>query len=154
MAKGGARARSGPPPDPNALKRERDGDQWTELPPEGRPGNPPRWPLTKQSAREKTLWKREWSRPQAIEWERNGQELEVAIYVRTAIEAGHLAASTATRTLLRQQQEALGISLPGLARNRWTIGKPAAAKQRPQHAGRQRSAAKSRFKVHDGGRAA
>ena len=37
--------RSGPAPDPNALKRDRDGKQWAKLPAGGRTGAPPPWPL-------------------------------------------------------------------------------------------------------------
>ena len=119
--KGGARGRSGPAPDPNALRRDRDGDTWVTLPSDGREGVAPDWPLVNQTDREAELWANEWSRPQAVMWERNGQELEVALYVRTVVAAEAPDATTACRTLVRQQQEALGISLPGLSRNHWRI---------------------------------
>ena len=112
--RGGARARSGPAPDPDALRRERDGDSWITLPVEGRKGKAPAWPLSAKSKRETTLWNREWKRPQAIEWERNGQEVEVALYVRSLAAAEKLDAPTNLRTLVTRQQEALGISLPSL----------------------------------------
>jgi hypothetical protein len=131
VAKGGARAVSGPPPDPNALRRERDSGDWVTLPAEGRDGKVPSWPLSKASSREATLWRREWRRPQAVMWERNGQELEVALYVRSLAAAEHLDASVASRTLVRQQQEALGLSVPGLARNRWRIEHVEASSPRP-----------------------
>jgi hypothetical protein len=121
MAKGGARAISGPAPDPNALRRDRDESGWFTLPSE-RKGRAPAWPLSKQTDREATFWKREWRRPQAVMWERHGQQEEVALYVRALAEAEKLDASVASRTLVRQLQESLGISLPGLARNRWRIG--------------------------------
>ena len=123
MPKGGARARSGQAPDPEALRRERDkpGD-WTTLPAEGRAGDPPEFPLADESEREAVLWAREWRRPQAVMWERNGQELEVAMYVRTVALAERRDAPVNARTLVRQQQEALGLSMPGLLRNRWRIG--------------------------------
>lgn len=120
--RGGARARSGPAPDPNALRRDRDGESWITLPAEGRKGRPPAWPLDGKSKREVKLWGQEWKRPQAVEWEKNGQEIEVAMYVRTLIASEKLDATQGMRNLLRQQQEALGISLPGLSRNRWQIG--------------------------------
>lgn len=120
--RGGARARSGPAPDPDALRRERDGDSWTTLPVEGRKGDPPEWPLTAMSEREGVLWCREWRRPQAIVWEWNGQEIEVAMYVRTLVAAEKPGAAHNMRNLVRQQQETLGISLTGLARNQWRIG--------------------------------
>ncbi|ALG06840.1 hypothetical protein [Kibdelosporangium phytohabitans] len=45
--KGGARVNSGPPPDPNAIRRGRQGDAdtWTWLPQEGFAGAIPDWPL-------------------------------------------------------------------------------------------------------------
>lgn len=120
MTSGGARAHSGPAPDPNALRRERDKAGWTTLPAE-RTGPAPAWPLTRASARERTLWEREWRRPQAVMWEANGQEEEVALYVRSLANAERPKAPTSARTLVRQQQEALGISLPGLTRLRWKV---------------------------------
>lgn len=47
MPRGGARVNSGPPPDPNALRRDRpkDKDGWTSLPANGRKGRMPKWPL-------------------------------------------------------------------------------------------------------------
>lgn len=149
MAKGGARARSGPPPDPNALRRDRDGKDWVTLP-EGRDGEPPAWPLTRASKRELALWVSEWRRPQAVMWERNGQELEVALYVRSLAAAERAKAPVNLRTLVKQQQEALGISLPGLARNRWRIEHVEPAQvgpvQRPVGA-----SARDRFRVVTGG---
>jgi hypothetical protein len=71
--------------------------------------------------REKAIWAHEWKRPQAMMWEANGQELEVALYVRTVREAERPKTATALRTLLVRMQEHLGLSQPGLARNRWLI---------------------------------
>lgn len=153
MAKGGARARSGPPPDPNALRRDRDSGDWITLPAAGREGDPPDWPLSRQTIREKVLWAREWRRPQALEWERNGQELEVALYVRTLVAAEKSKAPTNVRTLVRQQQEALGLSLPGLARNRWRIEKLEDAAATPTPRAPVGGSARDRFKVVSGGRA-
>lgn len=119
MAKGGARARSGPPPDPDSLTQA-DGE-WTILPAAGREGDAPAWPLAAALERELDIWVDEWSRPQAIMWERQGQELEVALYVRSLVTAEAHNAPTNTRTLVRQQMEALGISVPGMLRNRWRI---------------------------------
>jgi hypothetical protein len=120
MAKGGARGRSGPPPDPDSLTQAEG--EWTVLPAAGREGEVPAWPLAQAIERELDLWGDEWSRPQAIMWERQGQELEVALYVRSLVTAEAHNAPTNTRTLVKQLQEALGISMPGLLRNRWKIG--------------------------------
>lgn len=121
--KGGARTRSGPAPDPNALRRNRpkDAGEWTELPAEGRTDPAPDWPLPlKPAAAELVLWNREWRRPQALMWESQGQELEVALYVQAVLitQGDHKAAD---RTLVRQMMDSLGISTPGLRAARWKI---------------------------------
>jgi hypothetical protein len=79
MVSGGARSRSGPAPDPMALRRERDAGEWKVLPGEGREGAIPEWPLEEQTVREGVLWGRLWRKPQALMWERYGQEYEVAL---------------------------------------------------------------------------
>src|SRR4051794_35844860 len=113
MPKGGARTRSGPPPDPNALRRDRKSDgEWSTLPATGRDGDLPDWPLADQSQREAVLWEQEWLRPQAVMWERNGQQLEVALYVRSVVDAEARGATTSSRTLVRQMMDSLGISAP------------------------------------------
>ena len=123
MPRGGARANSGPVPDPLALRRDRPSDKagWTHLPAAGRQGPTPAWPLTRASKRELTLWEREWRRPQAVMWEANHQEEEVATFVRWFAKAERPDAATNLGTLVKQLQETLGLSLPGLARNRWII---------------------------------
>jgi hypothetical protein len=63
------------------------------------------------------------------------------MYVRTLAEAEKPRASTQLRNLVKQQEEILGISLTGLARNRWTIDhSPAAgaARTRPSSSARAR----------------
>lgn len=121
MSSGGVRARSGPAPDLTALKRDRDGASWTVLPSAGRRGDVPAWPLTRATKRELAVWAPLWSRPQAVMWERNGQAHEVGMYVRTAVEAEQRGATASLRNLVLRQEENLGLSLPGLARNRWVI---------------------------------
>ena len=118
----GSSSRSGPPPDPNALRRDRKDDAgWTHLPSVGRQGDAPPWPLTRPKARERVLWENEWKRPQAVMWEANEQQLQVALYVRCLAEAEKPNAATPLRTLVKQQEEILGISLAGLRANRWII---------------------------------
>lgn len=124
MPSGGARARSGPPPDPNALSRSRDAGEWWTLPAEGRSGPAPKWPLVKPSRREKAVWTELWRKPQAVAWEALGQEHEVALYVRRFVEAEEPGASPSLGTLVRQLGEGLGLTIPGMARNRWKIAKP------------------------------
>lgn len=124
MPSGGARARSGPPPDPNALRRERPSDaaEWITLPAEGREGPPPYFPLVSPTEREEELWEALWGLPQAVIWERDRQEFEVALYVRyfAIIERQGRGAITLA-TPLRQAADALGLTIPGMHRNRWKI---------------------------------
>src|SRR5690349_11466235 len=107
MGSGGARARSGPAPDPHALRRERDAGDWTVLPAEGRQGATPDWPLSEQMIREAELWKQLWEKPQALMWERYGQELEVALYVRRFCEAEEIESKVNLSTLVRQMADSL-----------------------------------------------
>jgi len=146
MASGGARGHSGPAPDPNAQRRDRATDgEWTILPAR-RDGDIPPWPLTDQSAREVELWEIEWRRPQSVMWERNGQHLEVALYVRRLVEVEVPGAATNLGTLVKQMQEALGLSFPGLMRNRWRIAEDETAVKREAKP-KARPSAKQRMQV-------
>ena len=124
MPKGGARTRSGPAPDPDALRRERDAGEWSILPAEGRQGATPDWPLTEQTDREDQLWEQLWEKPQALMWERYGQDLEVALYVRRLSEAEKPDAFVGLSTLVRQMSDSLGLTTPGMRANRWRIDRP------------------------------
>ncbi|MCX4886052.1 hypothetical protein [Streptomyces sp. NBC_00847] len=131
MAKGGARTRSGPAPDPDALRRDRDSGEWTILPAEGRQGATPDWPLTEQTDREDELWERLWAMPQALMWERYGQALEVALYVRRLAEAEKPEAFVGLSTLVRQMSDSLGLTTPGMRANRWRVDRPAVEDETP-----------------------
>ncbi|MFF1547144.1 hypothetical protein [Streptomyces sp. NPDC058291] len=124
MPKGGARTRSGPAPDPTALRRERDAGEWTILPAEGREGAMPDWPFEDESVREAVLWATMWAKPQALMWERYGQELEVALYVRRLAEAEKPESAVVLSTLVRQMADSLGLTTPGMRGNRWRIDRP------------------------------
>lgn len=156
MPAGGARARSGPPPDPNALRRDRpsDAEQWTTLPQSGREGEPPDFPLDRPSRREMDLWAREWKRPQAVMWERLGLELAVAMFVRDVATAEDPKASPPARALVIRHMDALGISVAGLRSHRWRIGEPEQQGMQTADDTRRRAPAKSRFKTIAGGRTA
>lgn len=85
------------------------------------------WPLIDPKPRELELWRRLWKTPQAAEWERLGQELEVGMYVRRLAEAEVPGSSSSLGTLVRQLSENLGLSIPGMLRLRWHLGRAAAA---------------------------
>lgn len=135
MPKGGARTRSGPPPDPNALKRERDAGEWTILPAGGREGATPDWPFEEQSVREVVLWERLWRMPQALMWERYGQYFEVGLYVRRLAEAEKPDSAVVLSTLVRQIADSLGLTTPGMRSNRWRIDRPSEEDEAPTGSG-------------------
>jgi hypothetical protein len=123
MSSGGARLRSGPPADPNALRRDRPSDgEWLVLPVEGRRGPLPEFPLPSATNRELDVWAGLWRKPQAVLWERNGQDLEVALHVRTFVEAEQPEAGAALRNLVRQQLSELLLSIPAMNAARIRFG--------------------------------
>ena len=153
MTSGGARARGGRPPDPEAIRRDRKSDQagWVTLP-ERRDAPPPAWPLTRCAKRESEMWTRLWATPQAVMWEQQGMADEVAVYVRTFCEASATDGTVAQRTLVLRQMEGLGLSAAGLARNRWRLSTaPTERREATQdHGDRRTSTVKERFKVIQG----
>ncbi|MBB4985023.1 hypothetical protein [Streptomyces nymphaeiformis] len=151
MPKGGARSRSGPAPDPTALRRERDAGEWAILPAEGRQGATPDWPLTEQSARESELWEGLWRKPQALMWERYDQGLEVALYVRRLVEAEEPKSPVVLSTLVRQLADSLGLTTPGMRSNRWRIDQEAAVARPAATAVAAPNSARARLRAVSGG---
>lgn len=146
MPSGGARARSGPAPDPAALRRDRKDDApWIDLPSEGYRGRIPKFPLdpapvydeywiekkrireldqdatASRYDREVAHWKKLWRKPQAEMWKRLGLEHEVASYVRAYLESNEAEASAGLKTAVLRMAGEIGLSLPGMHQLRWRI---------------------------------
>jgi hypothetical protein len=116
-----------------AIRRDRDPMNLLHLPAAGREGDPPAWPLTRATLREKALWAEEWRRPQGVAWEMSGLELEVALYVRNVVDAERRGASATTRRLVLSQMDRLGITVAGMTKNGWDIADDAGdARPEPQ----------------------
>lgn len=149
--RGGARVRSGPGADPQALRRDRDGLEFVTLPLE-RTGDTPAWPIAPQPTRaEASAWDAHWRLPQAVEWERLRLEVQLAIYIRTLGEASRRGANAAIRAEQRRQADALGLTANGMKSLRWIL--PAAAAQTFEATGTETPRpAKERFRVVPGGR--
>ena len=147
MPKGGARMNSGPPPDPNALRRDRpsDKDGWLTLPAEGYQGEIPQWPIDAPLSgfrggkqiesyvvgREADLWDELWRTPQATVWITNPAVInELALYCRlTAIgETGHVMIAAEAR----QRGDRLGIDPASMARLRWKVEGATESKATPR----------------------
>ncbi|MEV6366209.1 hypothetical protein AB0L86_04865 [Micromonospora musae] len=125
----GGHARGGRRASPLSLRA--NAADWTVLPAEGRPGDPPTFPLIDPTPREADLWAGLWRRPQAIEWQRLGLETEVALYVRHLAVAEQPGARAAMSTLVRQYADSLGLTAAGLRANRWLIASAEEARNAP-----------------------
>ncbi|MFG2165531.1 hypothetical protein [Micromonospora chersina] len=103
-----------------------------------------------QADREADLWGRLWAKPQALMWERLGQELEVALYVRNLSLAELPGAPVNLGTLVRQYADSLGLTTPGLRANRWRITRDEVAERRDAPAAPARPSSRSRLTVVHG----
>lgn len=116
----------GPAPQKNA-RRKNPRPDWVTLPKAGRKGTAPKWPL---SGRAPAGWEAIWRKPQAVMWERNGDELVVARYVklRNLIQDPESLedVNAAAWSELRQIEDRLGLSPMALKRLQWEIGDAAA----------------------------
>lgn len=148
----GGHARSGPAPDPNALRRDRAGDKdWLTLPADGFTGEVPVCPLPALAEAEHELWQRLWRKPQAAMWAHLGLELQVAAYVRAYLRS--VAADDAPVGLiapvLRMEAE-LGLSTVGMNALRWKFSSDEVAEKRAAPA-RKGPTVKDRLKAVNGG---
>lgn len=147
MASGGARARSGPAPDPSALRRDRKDDKaWVSLPAEGFSGDVPEFPLGSASDQEIELWADLWRKPQAVMWDRLGLKYEVAAYVRAFLESVQPEASAGLKTAVLRMSAELGLSTVGMGQLRWKISSDELAEKR-EEAKPQRKSARDRLKA-------
>lgn len=148
----GGHARSGPAPDPNALRRARkdDGASWVLLPSEGRTDPPPPWPAPTQTDREAELWVEMWATPQALVWERDGLRHYVAMFVRLLAEAEVEKASAENRKTVRMMYGDLYLTSDSMARARIRIAQDEVAGKRATSAPVKTTTARDRFKVVDG----
>jgi len=151
MPRGGARARSGPAPDPNALRRLRKDDAgWTMLPSGARTEPAPDWPLVEASQRETELWEAWWREPVAAIWEQSHALHYVAFTVRMFAEAEQPKARTEDRKSLNQMMANLYLTPDSQARARIRIATDETAEKREEKAEKPaRASARNRLKVVD-----
>lgn len=150
MARGGARNRSGPPPEEDSRTSERRGVVFTALPAEGYKRKAPAFPLPAPTNRELDVWAQAWRTPQAAAWSvQQWRWYTVAQWVRWSVrmEAGDAPASLGTVVVRLADQ--IGLTPAGLKENGWKIAtdevaEKAATKRRTTPA---RSSARSRMKV-------
>lgn len=144
MTSGGARARSGPAPDPDSYRSQnRD---WIDLPAGGFAGDVPEFPLPRaiqfdtvfENGKKVTtpdaeatddiwnaeleLWADLWKKPQAAAWLALGLKFQVAAYARAFLESVQAEASAGLKTAVLRMENELGISIAGMKQNLWRLG--------------------------------
>lgn len=124
MPRGGARNRSGPPPDPASGRSERAGLRFTALPAEGYDGEPPDLKefLPRATLREQAIWAQLWRTPQAAAWAREPWRWPVvADLVKYLRRADAAKSPVGLATAIRQLRDDLGLSTAGLKQQGWAI---------------------------------
>lgn len=135
MPSGGARNRSGPPPDPNSLKSARLGLTFTALPAEGYDGEPPDFPLPDVTFNERSLWLWAWKQPQAAAWAKEPWRWpNVALWVRTFVKCAAEDAKAAEVNSLHRLADEIGMTTAGLKHNGWKIAADQLAEKRVEKA--------------------
>lgn len=157
MPSGGARNRSGPPPDPNSGRSETRGLVFTALPAEGYQGKIPEFPLPKMRMhqwiqedkrrwrefdpdateafreREVQLWEIAWSYPQACVWALHPWRwTAVAQWVRTSVVCEGDEATAADKGSLHRFADQIGLTPAGLKENGWQIAEDKLAERRAE----------------------
>lgn len=139
MAKGGARNRTGKRlPDPKSARSELRGVRFGKLPRDGYKGDPPKFPLTYSTARERTVWKEVWTTPQAEAWATEPWRWPtIAMYVRARVRFEDKESSAAVGTIMIRLQDQIGLSPAGMRENMWEIEeapgtRPAAEPEKPE----------------------
>lgn len=124
MGSGGARNRSGPAPNPASKRSDSRGleDVSRVLPASGSSKKAPAWPFPKGSTREKALWRRLWTYPQAVAWaDEEWRWLTIANYVRWQVKSEAPDATPSVMTQVNRLADSIGLSPAGLRENRWEI---------------------------------
>ena len=124
MSSGGARSRSGPSADLSSKRSDKRGigGELRTLPIAGYQGKPPPWPFPKGDTRERALWKKVWTYPQAVAWiDEQWRWLQIAHYVRWSVRAEARDASPSTLTQVLRIADSIGLTPAGLRENGWKI---------------------------------
>lgn len=124
MAHGGARNRSGPPPDPSSGRSDARGYSLTALPSEGYAGPVPDFPLPDLSGREAEVWEQAWRTPQACAWSLPSERWRVptvALWVRVKVRCEDPEAPVALYAQLHRFADQIGMTTAGLAEMGWRV---------------------------------
>ena len=156
MARGGARNRSGPAPDPGSERSERRGYKLTALPAEGYQGEIPEFPLPSPSDREIEVWEQAWRTPQAAAWampSESWRQRTVALWVRTTVRCEEPDAPASLLGQVHRFADQIGMTTAGLAEMGWKVATDEVAEraaEKPEE-GKPRQSSRDRMKVVSGG---
>lgn len=179
MARGGARIRSGPAPDPASGRSERRGYKLTELPAEGFDGPVPAFPLMKRAVyytewvdkkperhidldateavaeREAELWEWVWRTPQACAWSMPSEAwrlMTIAMWVRTMVICESSEATAADKNSLHRFADQIGLTTAGLAEMGWAVKRDEVGERRVEREAEPpvRRSSRDRMKVVNG----
>jgi hypothetical protein len=148
MARGGARNRSGPAPDPTSGRSDARGYSLQALPAEGYDGPIPDFPLPCRevrytvfedkrpvrvfdeeatdavAVREQELWEWAWRTPQACAWAMPSERWRlhaIGMWVRTAVICEGSDATAADKNSLHRFADQIGMTTAGLAEMGWKV---------------------------------
>ena len=165
MPRGGARNRSGPPPDPESGRSERKGYSLTALPAQGYDGPAPDFPLPRRfpedsefsepiHRREVELWRWLWRTPQACAWSMPSESwrlMTIALYVRTFVICEGTDATAADKGSLHRFADQIGMTTAGLAEMGWKVAvDEVGAKRASQPKAAASKSSRDRMKVVNG----
>lgn len=137
----------GPPPKSPEARRRRNAPlaNTVKLPPEGRSGAVPDWPLDGEMPQ---IWVDLWKTPQAAAWERLGWTRVVARYCRVVQAAEAVDANAAVMAQASTLEDRLGLTPMAVLRLRWEIAEDEVAEKRTEKTPVSTSA-RRRLKVAD-----
>lgn len=131
MARGGARNRSGPAPDPNSARSDARGLKLESLPAEGYKGRVPKFPFEGKTDREAAKWRSLWRTPQAAAWALDPWRLDVvALYTRWSVRSEDPDAPASALAQVHRLGDQLGLTPAGLVENGWKIARDEVAPRR------------------------
>jgi hypothetical protein len=152
MARGGARNRSGPAPDPSSGRSDARGYSLQSLPAEGYSGPVPEFPLPNALVREIELWEAAWRTPQACAWSmpsESWRQRTVAMWVRLSVRCEDLEAGAALLGQLHRFADQIGMTTAGLAEMGWRVAVDEVATQAAQAPAEPSAPRQRRLRVAD-----
>ncbi|KMY23307.1 hypothetical protein ACU19_04870 [Actinobaculum suis] len=165
MARGGARNRSGPALSPTSNRTRNRLDrgqlQFRQLPPEGRDGRAPNFPLPKLTStgeplsdgdeyvtkRERQIWRQYWKTPQAVAWEEEPWRWLIVAQMCRCEARAEYSGNAALIGQVHRYHDQLGLTPAGMRENGWVIGEAVEEVEAPRAAGGAPGGARARLRA-------